>query len=133
MLVLCLAGGCQSADTVAANKSAQAQAALDQGRIGDARRAIAKAIAARDDVLDTWLLKAHIDLRGGDRQATFSDYEMALQLDHSNMEALQALCQLGLSAAPARCDRPLCRSVAGAQSRLGDRPDGQGQRRAGAP
>lgn len=95
-VALCLAG-CQSADTIAASQAAHAQADLDQGRIGDARKAIRMAIAARDDVLDTWLLKARIDLKAGDRPGAFADFEFALELDHSNQEALQALCQIGLT------------------------------------
>jgi Tfp pilus assembly protein PilF len=98
-LTLCLAAGCQSADTIAANQAAKAQADLQQGRLTAARLAIGKAIAARDDVLDYWLLKAQIDLQGGDRGSAFNDYEIAIQLDHTNLEALQALCQLGLTAA----------------------------------
>jgi tetratricopeptide (TPR) repeat protein len=97
-LALCLAAGCRSADSVAASRAAEAQADLDQGRVTAARIAIGKAIAARDDVLDYWLLKAHIDLKGGDRSSAFSDYELVLQLDHGNMEALQALTQIGISA-----------------------------------
>lgn len=97
MLALCLLAACRSADTIAAEQAAQAQADLDQGRLGEARRAITKAMAARDDILENWLLKAHIDLKMGDRSSAFSDYEFALQLDHSNLEALQALCQLGLT------------------------------------
>ena len=100
-LALCLASGCTSATTRAASKAAEAQADLEQGRITAARIAIGKALAARDDVVDYWLLKAHIDLRAGDRVAAFGDYEYVNQLDHGNMEALQALCQLGTSAAPA--------------------------------
>lgn len=96
-LVLSLLAGCKSADTIAASQAAHAQADLDQGRVADASKAIGKAIAARDDVPDYWLLKAHIDLKNDDRPAAFADYEIALQLDHGNMEALQALCQLGLT------------------------------------
>jgi tetratricopeptide (TPR) repeat protein len=97
-LALCLAAGCSSADTIAANRAAEAQADLNQGRIADARKAIGRAVAARDDVLDYWLLKAQIDFRADDRPSAFGDFEFVVQLDHTNMEALQALCQLGLSA-----------------------------------
>lgn len=100
-LALCLASGCTSPNTRAANKAAEAQVDLDQDRITAASIAITKALAARDDIVDYWLLKAHIDLRAGDRIAAFGDYEYVHQLDHGNMEALQALCQLGTSAAPA--------------------------------
>ena len=100
-LVLCLASGCTSADTRAAAQAAEAQADLDQGRITAAGIAVRKAIAARDDNVDYWLLKAHIDVRANDRAGAFSDYEYVLQLDHGNGEALQALCQLGTSAGPA--------------------------------
>lgn len=99
-LLMAQATGCSSADTVAAGKAAEAQADLAQGRIPEAVKAIGKAIAARDDILEYWLLKAHIDIKADDRGSAFGDYEFALQLDHTNMEALQALCQLGLSVGP---------------------------------
>lgn len=104
-LALCLATSCTSADTRAASKAAEAQADLDQGRITAAGIAVRKAIAARDDVVDYWLLKAHIDIRADDRGGAFGDYEYVNQLDHGNMEALQALCQIGTSAgSPERVD-----------------------------
>jgi len=99
-LALCLLSACTSADTHAGDKAAEAQVALGQNRIADASVAIRKALAARDDVADYWLLKAHIDIRANDRVSTFSDYEYVVQLDHGNIEALRALCQLGTSAGP---------------------------------
>ena len=96
-LALALLPACTSSDTIAANYAADAQTAFDQGRIPDAMVAIKKAIAARDDVVDYWLLMAHIDLKADNRDGAFSDYQYAVQLDHGNLEALQGLCELGLS------------------------------------
>jgi tetratricopeptide (TPR) repeat protein len=96
-LALGLAAGCASRDTRAAEEASDAQTAYDQGRIPDAIIAINQALAARDDVLDYWLLKAHIALKAGDRASAYSAYEYVIQLDHGNMEALQELCQLGLA------------------------------------
>ena len=59
--------------------------------------AIKQAVALRDDVVEYWLLMARIDLKADDRAGAFTAYQYVFQLDRGNIEALQALCQLGLS------------------------------------
>ncbi|MDE2302701.1 MAG: hypothetical protein KGK11_09095 [Sphingomonadales bacterium] len=96
ILGLALLAGCSSADSRAAAYASQAQAALDEGRFPEALVAARKALAERDDVVEYWLLVAHIDLKSGDRSGAFNAYQYVYQLDQTNTEALQALCQLSL-------------------------------------
>ena len=105
LLVLALAG-CASRDTQAADAASEAQAALQMGRNTDALRSIHKALEARDDVSEYWLLLGRIDTATDDLTGAFSAYENALGLDHGNVEALRLLCQLGLTVrAPDKVDK----------------------------
>jgi len=88
---------CTSKDQKAATAAAQADVAMQQQRYSDAVRAIRKALAARDDVSDYWLMLGRIDLALKDSGGAFDAYRNAIQLDRSNVEALQELAQLGLT------------------------------------
>lgn len=88
---------CSSADTTAAKAAAEADMALQQGRIPDALRAAHEAVAARDDVSDYWLLLGRISLAASDYGGAFTAYENVIQLDRTNVEAMRLICQLGLS------------------------------------
>lgn len=94
---LALTGACVSKDQKAATAAAQADAEFSQGRYLPARTSIRRAIAARDDVSDYWLLLARIDMTLADYPGAFDAYQNVLQFDRSNMEALRQLCQLALT------------------------------------
>jgi predicted Zn-dependent protease len=89
--------GCTSPDKTAAAAAADAEIAFQQGRNGAALRAAQKAVAARDDVSDYWLLLGRISAASNNLSGAFTAYENVIQLDRGNLEALRLLCQLGLS------------------------------------
>lgn len=99
MLLLAAAAslaGC-GGSTVAAQKDAlQAQTLLQQGRINEARIAIKEAIAQRDDEPQYHILRGRIEMAAGSVSSAFSAYSDAMSLDPTNVEALQAVSQLGL-------------------------------------
>lgn len=101
-----LATACTSRDDKAAASAAQAADALQQGQLGAARIFIERALAARDDIGDYWLLSAHIALAEQDYGTAFNAYESVILFDRSNAEALTRLCQIALSAnQPQRAER----------------------------
>lgn len=96
VLALVLVTGCQSRDVEAQAEAANAVAMLEQNRIAEARIAINRALLLRDDVADYHIARGRIELAGGSVSAAFDAYSDALTLDASNIEALQAVAQLGL-------------------------------------
>lgn len=95
-LALSLAA-CTSKDQTASAAAGQAEIELQQGRATDALRSVRKALAARDDVSDYWLLLARVDMALKDYGGAFDAYRTVIQFDRGNLEALQQLCQLGLA------------------------------------
>lgn len=88
--------GC-GGSTVAAHKDAEwAQNLLAQNRVAEARLVINEAIEKRDDEPQYHLLRGRIELAAGSRASAFNAYSDAMSLDPTNMEALQAVSQLGL-------------------------------------
>jgi len=106
LAVAMLVTACTSRDDKAATAAAIAANALQQGQIALARVQINRAIAARDDISDYWLLSAHIALAEQDYGTAFTAYESVVLFDRSNAEALTRLCQIALSAnQPQRAER----------------------------
>lgn len=91
-----LLGACARSDAAAAEDAAEAQALLEQRRFGEARLLIKEAIAARDDEPQFHILRGRIEMAGGSPSNAFDAYSDAMSLDPANMEALQAVSQLGL-------------------------------------
>ena len=101
-----LASGCTSRDERATTAAAIATDALQQGDLAAARVQIARALAARDDVSDYWLLSGRIALAEANYTAAYDAFESALALDRGNVEALTRLCQLAASSPqPQRAER----------------------------
>ncbi len=100
-LALALAGcllvsGCGRSDAAAANDAQRAQQLLGERRFAEARMAIKAAIAERDDEPQYHILRGRIEYAANAIPQAFDAYSNAMALDPSNMEALQAVSQLGL-------------------------------------
>lgn len=87
---------CTPAETAAAEDAAEAQALLEQRRIAEARLAIKSAIEIRDDEPAFHILRGRIEMAAKSTSGAFDAYNDARSLDPTNMEALQAVSQLGL-------------------------------------
>ena len=96
LIVLLLLGGCGRSDAAAAADAARAQALLEQHRIAEARLAIRDAIEVRDDEPQFHILRGRIEMAAQSPSGAFDAYSDAMSLDSTNMEALQAVSQLGL-------------------------------------
>ena len=88
--------GCSDPKQKAVDKSAEAQALFDQGRIAEARRAIDEAVAARDDILEVHLLRGRIEGAAQSPVSAFMAYNDALALDSTNGEALLGVAHYGM-------------------------------------
>jgi tetratricopeptide (TPR) repeat protein len=97
--------GCGDNTAKAYREAATAQALLNQGDVDGARRAMAKALALRDDQLDILLLDARIKSRAGDVRAAYDAYRTVLAMDPRQPEALLAVAQLGLVVGETRQSR----------------------------
>ena len=95
---ICLAAislaACTSHDVQAATAAAAASDAFQAGDLATASAQIGKALGARDDVSDYWLLSGRIALADHNFGGAFTAFESAASLDHGNVEALTRLCQL---------------------------------------
>lgn len=87
---------CTPSDAAAAEDAAEAQALLEQRRIAEARLAIKRAIEVRDDEPQFHILRGRIEMAAQSTSGAFDAYNDARSLDPTNMEALQAVSQLGL-------------------------------------
>lgn len=106
LLLAACCTACTSRDDRAATAAGIASDALDSGDVAGARYQIGRALAARDDVGDYWLLSARIALAARDYPGAFTAFETALTLDRGNVEALTRLCQLAVSSnQPERAER----------------------------
>lgn len=90
--------GCSDPEQKAMAKGAEAQALFDAKRMGEARTAIQKAIAIRDDITDLHLLHGRIEAATNNPEAAFSAYSTAASLDSANMEALTGVARFGMQA-----------------------------------
>ena len=73
-----------------------ANSQLTAGNLEAARRSVQRAIVARDDVGDYFILLARIELQAGEPVRAFNAYSRALDLKADNLEVLQGIAQLGL-------------------------------------
>lgn len=89
-------GGCGRSGEAAAADAARAQTLLEQRRVGEARIAIREAITARDDEPQYHILRGRIEMEADSVSGAYDAYSDAMSLDPTNMEALQAVSQLGL-------------------------------------
>jgi len=96
--VMMLGSACSSRDERASAAAELANAAFQQGQLFVAKQQIAQALALRDDVSDYWQLSAQIALAEQDYGGAFQAYEGVVMLDHTNIEALNRLCQIALGA-----------------------------------
>ena len=87
---------CSRSAAAAAADATRAQSLFDERRFAEARLAIKQAIAERDDEPQYHILRARIEYSANATPQAFDAYSDALALDPSNMEALQAVSQLGL-------------------------------------
>ncbi|WP_174280240.1 tetratricopeptide repeat protein [Sphingomonas bacterium] len=101
LLLALAASACSSRDDRAAAAAAIATADLQSGQLQAARFQIGRALAARDDISDYWLLSGRIGLAQQQYSVAYDAYESAVTLDHSNVEGLTRLCQLAVSSGQA--------------------------------
>lgn len=97
-LVLALTGGltgCSRNQQRAVDLAAQADALLQAGNVPEARRVIQNAIRERDDIAALYIEAGRIELAAQSLVAAYRAYSEALALDATNVEALQAVSQLG--------------------------------------
>jgi len=97
-LALALSGGlagCSGNQQRAMDLMAQADALLQAGKVPEARRAIQDAIRERDDIASVYIEAGRIEVAAQSLVAAYRAYSEALALDATNVEALQAVSQLG--------------------------------------
>lgn len=87
---------CSRSEAAAAADATRAQSLFEQRRFAEARMAIKEAIAEQDDEPQYHILRARIEYAVNAIPQAYDAYNDALALDPSNMEALQAVSQLGL-------------------------------------
>ncbi|WP_219893756.1 tetratricopeptide repeat protein [Aquisediminimonas profunda] len=91
---LLLATACSSPQEKAEQAAASANALAAAGDFEAARKAILRAVAARDDQPDQWLLLGRVDLETGRPADALLAYSRVLELDATNIEALQLVAEL---------------------------------------
>jgi len=92
--LLVLASACSSPQETAEQEAASANALAAAGNFEAARLAILKAVAARDDKPEQWLLLGRMDLETGRPADALLAYSRVLELDATNIEALQLVAEL---------------------------------------
>ena len=85
---------CSSATEKASQANARYQAAMAAGDLKQARRAAAQATRARDDVADYWIALGGTQMALKDYAGAFDAYTRAVELDRTNVTALQTLADL---------------------------------------
>ncbi|MBB4152781.1 tetratricopeptide (TPR) repeat protein [Sphingomonas jinjuensis] len=88
---------CQSPSEKAAALGAQAQQLFEQQRYYETSLLLQKALRARDDVPELWLLLGRAKIAMGDYPGAYAAYRSALDLDRANREAMAAVAQLSLN------------------------------------
>lgn len=96
--VLILCSSCADRTVDASRLAGEADQALQAGALGEAREQIAAALAERDDIPELYIIKGRIELASNAYGNAYAAYANALSLDSTNVEALQAVSQLGLRA-----------------------------------
>lgn len=91
---LLLASACSSPQEKAEQAAASANALAAAGDFEAARQEILKAVAERDDQPDQWLLLGRLDLETGRPADALLAYSRVLELDATNIEALQLVAEL---------------------------------------
>lgn len=87
---------CGRSDAAAAEEAVRAQSLFEQHRLAEARLAINEAITMRDDEPQLHILRGRIEMAAGSVPGAYDAYSNAMSLDPTNVEALQAVSQLGL-------------------------------------
>ena len=96
-LLLAATSACADSYEEAARRGAEADQLYRVGNLLEARKRINEALAERDDVPELHILRGRIEFAAGERSNALDAYTNALALDNANMEALQAISQLGLN------------------------------------
>jgi predicted Zn-dependent protease len=91
---LLVATACSSPQENAEQAAATANAFVAAGNFEAARKAILQAVAARDDQPDQWLLLGRVDLETGRPADALLAYSRVIELDATNIEALQLVAEL---------------------------------------
>ncbi len=91
---LLMLASCDTRQEQAQQLTATASALFNSGRFYDARTIILKAIGKRDDSTDEWLLLARTELQLGHVPEALTAYSRLLELDATNVEALQYVAEL---------------------------------------
>lgn len=99
LLATTLAGlaACQSPSEKAGALGAQAQQLFEQQRYYETALLLQKALKARDDMPELWLLMGRTKLAMQDYAGAYAAYRSALDLDRANREAMAAVAQLSLN------------------------------------
>jgi len=87
---------CGRSNSAAAEEAMRAQSLFEQRRLAEARLAINEAIIIRDDEPQFHILRGRIEMAAGSVPGAYDAYSDAMSLDPTNVEALQAVSQLGL-------------------------------------
>jgi tetratricopeptide (TPR) repeat protein len=88
---------CQSPSEKAGALGAQAQQLFEQQRYWETAFVLQKALKARDDMPELWLLMGRAKIAMGDYPGAYAAYRSALDLDRANREAMAAVAQLSLN------------------------------------
>jgi tetratricopeptide (TPR) repeat protein len=96
-LLLAASSACSDPYEEAARRGAEADQLYRAGNLTEARERISEALRERDDVPELHILRGRIEFAAGERSNALDAYTNALALDNANMEALQAISQLGLN------------------------------------
>lgn len=102
LVIVLFLGSCGDNTQEAYAEAAQAQALLEQGNLPEARAAIGRALAIRDDQVDILLLDARIKYEMREIPAAYDSYSLALAIDPNNNDALLGTAQLGMMAGHGR-------------------------------
>jgi tetratricopeptide (TPR) repeat protein len=97
-MMLALLTACSSPAQRAAEAQSQAQLLASSGQYAKAAERFAYAVRMRDDLPDLWVLRARNQVAMGDYAGAFASYQAALDLDATNIEALDAVAQLSIAA-----------------------------------
>lgn len=90
------AAGCSSSQDKAAREALTAQILMDGGDLPNARAAIIRSIAQRDDIADNHMLQARIEMGLRNPVGAFMSFSRALDLDAASAEALIGVAETGL-------------------------------------
>jgi tetratricopeptide (TPR) repeat protein len=87
---------CGDGPAEAAAANGEAQAALARGDLEGARRALVRAVQARDDNAGYWTALGAVQLQLRAYPDAYYAYSRALELDRTNVQALRILAQIAL-------------------------------------